>query len=196
VTGGILLLVSVAFGFAARGPLIPLGTVRDVLLVVGAIVFVVGLGRGGSITRRRIVGSTATVLLVVAPMTQAFWYGFVPDKNLDPHLAEDVSVYIMAAYFAVVLAVGVTSVVSIVRAEVVPSPWCWAPSWVLMWVPLSFVLGLVLAPASMVTASPSFGSVLLVYGPSLGVAFLGGLGVVLGLRATSPARTTNAVPAE
>lgn len=189
VAGGVLLLLSVAVGVAARGPLVGISPAKDWLFAGAAILFVVGLGRAGSVTGRRVVGSVAIVLLAVAPMTQSYWFSFIPDSKADPHLAEDVSVHIALTYYGIVATLAVISVVEIARAKVVPSGWRWAPMWVIVWTPIAFAIGLALfSSAPLGTAAASIGAIIGGHGPAAGIAFLGVLGIVLGVR--QPARET------
>lgn len=185
VTAGVLLVLSALVGVVARGPLVDIHPARDWLFAAGAILFIIGLGRAGSVTERRFAGTAATILLAVAPMTQALWAGFVPGDETDPHAVEDISALVAVAYYGTVFALAVVSVVQIARARVVPSPWRWAPAWVLAWTILTVGFGLNLfGSAPLGTAVAVLGSALVSYGPVAGVAFLGILGIVLGNRRT------------
>lgn len=183
VAGGILLLLSVAVGLAARGSWGDLASAKDWLFLAAVILLLVGIGRAGSVTGRRPIGSVATVLLAIAPLTQAFWFTLMPDSAGDPHVAEDTSVLFAMTYYGVVLVLAVISVVSIVLADALPFHWRWAPLGVLVWTPLSVGFGLMLfgaTPLGIVFAS--IGSIVGVHGPAVGVAFLGLVAVVLGIR--------------
>lgn len=196
MTGGILLLLSAAVSVAARAPLAGIAPAKDWLYAAAAIVLVVGLDRAGSITRRRIVGTVATILLVALPLTQAYWFSFVPDSRDDPHLAEDVSVYIAVAYYGAIAVLAVVSVVEIARAKVIPSPWRWAPLWVMVCTPIVFGIGLALFSAAPIgSALASAGAIIAGYGPAVGTAFLGTLGVVLGARRAPRKSTTDSAAA-
>lgn len=85
------------------------------------------------------------------------------------------------AYFGLLAVVAVAAVVSTGLAAVIPSPWCWAPAWVVLWTPIAYVTGLYLFSSRSPTSD--VGSYLVVYGPDAGTVFLGVLAIVLGLRA-------------
>lgn len=183
VTAGVLLVLSALVSVAARGPLAVMHPAGDWLFAAGAVLFAAGLGREGSVTGRRVVGTAATILLAVAPLTQAFWAGFVPADESNPNTVEDISALVSMVYYGIVFALAVVSVVQIARARVVPSPWRWAPAWVLGWTILTVGIGLQLfGSAPLGTVMAALGSSLALYGPAAGVAFLGILGIVLGHR--------------
>ena len=183
VTGGVLLLLSAIFVVAARGPLAGIHMVDEWLFAAACVVFAIGIGHAGSVTRRRIIGTVAIILLVLAPTTQAYWYSFVPEDTGNPHEIEDISTLVAMTYYGVVIVLAIIAVVEIARAKVVPSPWRWAPLWVLIWTPIVFGIGLMLfSSAALGTMPASIGAMLAGYGPTAGVAFLGVLGVVLGVR--------------
>jgi len=180
VAGGILLLLSVVAYVIARGPLAMIAPAKDWFFAGAGIVFAVGLGRAGSVTNRGIVGTTSTILLVLAPLTQSFWFGLVPD-TLDPHAEEDAWALTAMVFFGLLAVLAVVAVLSIGLASAIPSPWHWAPAWVMLWTPIAYVTGLFLVSSR--SPTPNVGSYLVVYGPAAGTVFLGILGIILGLRA-------------
>lgn len=183
VAAGVLLVLSALVSLVARGALVVIHPAGDWLFAAGAILFVVGIGRPGSVTGRRFVGTAATILLAIAPMTQALWAGFVPGGEANPNTVEDISALVAMAYYGTVFALAIVSVVQIARARVVPSPWRWAPAWVLVWTILTVGIGLNLfGSGPLGSAVAVLGSVLATYGPAAGVMFLGILGIVLGRR--------------
>lgn len=188
------MLLSVVIGVVARGPLVDIYVAKDWLFAAAGILFVIGVGRAGSVTGRRPVGTAATILLVLAPVTQSYWYGFVPNDVTNPNTVEDISTLIMMTYYGIVLALAIISVVQIARAKVVPSPWRWAPLWVLIWTPITVGIGLNLfGSAPLGSGVAILGSILASYEPATGVAFLGILGIVLGLR-RAPRSDTRGAP--
>lgn len=183
VTGGVLLVLSAVVAVVARGPLAGISPAKDWLFAGAAILLVIGVGRVGSVTGRRPVGTVATILLVSAPATQSYWYSFVPDDSANPNTVEDISALISMAYYGIVLALAIISVVQIARARVVPSPWRWAPLWVLVWTLITVGIGLNLfGSAPLGSGVAIIGSILVSFGPATGVAFLGILGIALGAR--------------
>lgn len=183
VAGGVLLLLSVAVELAARGPLADLSPGKDWLFAAAVIVLVIGIGRGGSITAGRFVGTFSTTLLVVAPLTQSYWFALLPDSTGDLNAEEDAWVLVATAYFGILVLLALISVIAIVRARVIPAPWHWAPLWVMIWTPVTYAIGLAFfSAAPLGTPVASFGAIFSLYGPAAGVAFLGVLAVVLGMR--------------
>ncbi|WP_309103066.1 hypothetical protein [Microbacterium sp.] len=174
VVGGSLMLLSGAVGIAARGPLAGIAPMKDWLFAAAATLLVVGFSRAGSVTGRRVLGTVSTILLGVAPLTQSYWYTVIPDSvNDDPHAAEDASVHVAMMYYGAVAVLAIVSVVAIVSAKVVPSPWRWAPLWVVIWTPVTFGLGLsFFSSAPLGTPMASIGAIIAGYGPATGVAFL------------------------
>jgi len=180
VIGGILLLLSVLVLVVARGPLAAIAPAKDWLFAAAGVIFAVGLGRAGSVTGRGIIGTASTILCVIAPLTQAFWFGLVPD-TLDPNAEEDLWTLVLMAYLAVATVLALISVFCIGLAAVIPSPWHWAPAWVVVWTPVAYLAGLFVFSSQ--SPEASLGAYLASYGPAAGTAFLGILSIVLGLRA-------------
>lgn len=188
VAGGVLLLLSVAVELAARGPLAGLSPGKDWLYAAAGILLVIGIGRGGSITARRFVGTSSTILLVIAPLTQSYWFTLLPDNTGDLNAEEDAWVLVATAYFGILMMLALISAIAIIRAGVVPSPWRWAPLWVMIWTPVTYAIGLAFfSAAPLGTPVASFGAIFSLYGPAAGVAFLGVLGIVLGARSAPAA---------
>ncbi|MDQ0614968.1 hypothetical protein QF046_002609 [Microbacterium sp. W4I4] len=138
--GGGLLAASALLGLALRGlllPGLPFISLSDLLFSAGAVIFAVGLGRAGSVTARRPLGTAAIIalaawLLVALPLQQLL----LPMEVSFDDPAE------RGGYFQLVNMVGITTeavslvlaviaVVQIGRAGVVPKPWVWAPLWAL-----------------------------------------------------------------
>jgi hypothetical protein len=163
--------------------LVALSPGKDWLFAVAGIVLVIGIGRGGSITARRVVGTISTILLVIAPLTQWYWFTLLPQNTGDPNAEEDAWVLVATAYFGILIVLALIAVIAIIRAGVVPSPWRWAPLWVMIWTPVTSAIGSAFfAAAPLGTPVASFGALLSLYGPAAGVAFLGVLAIVLGMR--------------
>ncbi|MBT2485922.1 MULTISPECIES: hypothetical protein [unclassified Microbacterium] len=194
VAGGALLLLSVAVGIAARGQLASFAPAKDWVFAAAMILLVVGMGRAGSLTARRIVGTAAAILLVTVPLTQSYWFSFIPDSTEDPHLAEDVGAFIAFTYHGIMAILAVITVVEIARAKVIPSPWRWAPLWVAVLTPITYAIGLTLfSSAPLGTTLASTGAIVAGYGPAVGIALLGVLGIALGMREKA---TRDDAPAE
>ena len=186
VAAGVLLVLSALVAVVARGPLMGILPAGDWLFAAGAIIFAVGLGRSGSVTARRVLGTAATILLAVAPLTQGLWARFVPADEPNPNTIEDISATVAMVYYGIVFACAIVSVVQIARARVVPSPWRWAPACALVWTILTVGIGLnVFGSAPLGSPVALLGSALVSYGPAVAVAFLGLLGIVLGMLQTN-----------
>lgn len=86
-------------------------------------------------------------------------------------------------YYGSVATFAITAAVGIGRAKVLPSPWRWAPLWVVFWTPLAFVVGItVSSSAPSGTATSRIAGHLVVDGPAIGNVFLGIVVLVLGIR--------------
>jgi hypothetical protein len=138
--GGGLLAASALLSLALRSfllPGLPVLSLSDALFAAGAVVFAVGLGRSGSVTARRPLGTTAIIglaawLLVASPLQQLL---LPMEISFDDPAAR-------GGYFQLVNMVGITveavtlvlaiiAAVQIGRTGVVPEPWAWAPLWAL-----------------------------------------------------------------
>lgn len=183
VTGGILLLLSVVIWFTARGELAGFAIAKDAVFASAAVLFVIGVGRAGSVTALRPVSTVATLALAVTPFAQSLWFGLVPESPGDPNAREDAWVLAAALYYGSLAALAIIAAVGIGRAGVLPSPWRWAPLWVVFWTPLAFVVGItVSSSAPFGTAISRIAGHLVLDGPAIGTVFLGIVALVLGIR--------------
>lgn len=190
--GGALFAASALIGLALRSLLLSSQLVPDVLFAAGLVVFAVGLGRAGSVTDRRPLGTTALValavwLLVASPLQQLLLPMAVTFDDADGR-----------GYFQLVNVVGITiQVVSLVlaiiavgqigRAGVVPRPWAWAPLWALgvVIVARTLLSGMLPLPAlahDQQALGVMFGLSGLLIAASIG--FLGVLAMILAVRPT------------
>ena len=183
--GGALLVLAGIAGLVARGPLVGMHYAKDVLWALGALVLVIGLGRAGSVTRRRPIPTVVVLLqLAVANPLTAWWLSTLPLKDpQNPYHQEDSWISVFLPYYAAVFALTVASVIVIGVMRALPRPWSWAPSWVLVW---SWGLGA--ASLAMFGAAPldsplsTIGALLGLVSAQLGTMFLGAVAVVLGWR--------------
>lgn len=133
--GGALLIASAVIGFVGAGPGAgPWARLASAVVFAAAVTtLALGLPNGGSVTRRRPLGTAALLVLAGATVVSAvLWMlasGWVQAPGQRPAAA------VMSAAFVVDLAVRAASAlvaaVQIGRAGVVPPPWNWAPAWVL-----------------------------------------------------------------
>jgi len=190
VLGGALLVASATAVLAAQGRLFVLSPLIAPLFALGALVLAVGIGRAGSVTARRPLGTGAVIGLVVVMMAQPFIYSALAGSS-QRELPLQNSVSPMELVYPVVqsvmLLLAITAVVQIGRIGVVPRPWNWAPLWALVAVVIATALPV--APfwspllGSGANVSPLFQAfdVLMLLNP-LAVAFLGIVAIVLGTR--------------
>ena len=187
VLGGALLVASALVQLAAQGSLAPLYRAADVLFAAGALVLVIGIGRAGSVTARRPLGTGAVVALVVvllvAPyLSSTLLTGIAP----APGTISGYQIFFWIQ-LAVSLMLAILAATQIGRAGVVPQPWNWAPLWALgavtlaqlipmapFWAPL---LGSGQDPSALLGLFSVFGLV-----RPLAIAFLGIVAIVLGTR--------------
>lgn len=175
VIGGAALI-----GAALAGPILrsaPGGVsyAGDVLWAAGALVLVIGLGRAGSVTGRRPF-TTAVVLLQILlanPLAALLVTGLIAKDPQNPQAGEDAWKAIYLPYQVVVFVLTVLAVILIGAAGALPSPWTWAPAWVLVW---SWGIGAVsLGVFSAVPLGTPIATVVAWAGPigaTLGTAFL------------------------
>ncbi|WP_219085386.1 hypothetical protein [Microbacterium resistens] len=185
VAGGLLLVLSAVVALVARGPLAGIHLAKDALWALGVLVLVIGLGRAGSLTARRPVATVLVILQVVlaSPWAARFVSGFVLDDPANPHAEESSWKSIVFPYQVVlaVLTVVVVLLIGIIRAW--PRFWSWAPAGGLV----VWVVVLAAGFLSPVTDSRLLGFALVFLPPVL-TALLGGIAIVLGLRAAPASR--------
>lgn len=179
--GGVLFVAYVLVGCSQ--PLVsvlPTDWVPDVLFGAGAVVFAIGLGRAGSVTGRRPLGTGAIIALAVWQLLAPMWQAtlFAPAPEVDDLLGLMV-VNTVIPVVAVMLAV--IAVVQIARAGVVPSRWRWAPLWALIAVVVVPLLEAVVNAAQVLTASTGYYALLAFGGliHAAAVTFLGVLAIAL-----------------
>ncbi|UJP09868.1 hypothetical protein L2X99_16055 [Microbacterium sp. KUDC0406] len=184
MAGGVLLLTSVLTMAVNNMPGAWLGALPGLLFDAALVILAIGLGRGGSVTARRPMGTGALIAFAVWDLVWPWVKGLVP----YPATPDD-------DYFATMQLLGITGqVVSLIlaavavtqigRLRVVPRPWNWAPLWAFAAVVLCQVLQSVL-----VVASPTAGQDVLIAISGffvlidvLATAFLGVLAIVLATR--------------
>ncbi|MEE6389888.1 hypothetical protein V3G71_13655 [Microbacterium paraoxydans] len=131
--------------------------------------------------------TVATLALAVAPFAQSLWFGLVPESPGDPNAREDAWVLAAALYYGSLAAFAIIAAVGIGRAGVLPSPWRWAPLWVVFWTPLAFVVGItVSSSAPFGTTTSRIAGHLVLDGPAIGTVFLGIVPLVVGIRVQPP----------
>ena len=182
VAGGATLLLAALVGFVARFQLAQFHYVKDVLWAAGALVLVIGIGRAGSVTGRRPLGTIVALLqvLLASPPVAIYLSGLVPDDPGNPYAEEDAWGSVMFPYFAVIAVATIVAVLLIGFADALPRPWSWAPAWVLALSALSGVASVLLLSR---TGSPDVAGRVLYEVPGVGMASLGVLAIVLGVRA-------------
>jgi len=201
VLGGALLVASALAQLAAQGRLIMLSSLVDPFFALGALVLTVGIGRAGSVTARRPLGTGAVIGLVVVMTSQSFVYAaLAPDPQRTLPLRNEASPLelFVPVTQSLMLLLAITAVMQIGRIGVVPRPWNWAPLWALAAVVLARALPI--APfwspllASGENVAPLFQvfDVLSLLNP-LAVVFLGIIAIVLGSR-TEPRPVPSAAP--
>lgn len=176
VIGGALLVLSGVVSLVARGPLGWMYSGKDWLWGIGALVLVIGLGRAGSITRRRPFATIVTILqiAVASPAASSYLSTRLPDLPPSTNAAEDAWSALFFPYYVLVFVLTVTAAIAIGIAGAAPKPWSWAPFWVLIatigfW---SVVAG----------GGHGLGGFTVVYLPAVSTVFLGILAIVLGIR--------------
>jgi len=188
VLGGALLVASALAQLAAQGPLAPLHRAVDVLFVAGALALVIGLGRAGSVTARRPLGTGAVIALAVVLLGLPFALDAVL-RDADGYGSGQligVAGVLTMVQVVVTLMLAIIAVVQIGRIGVVPRPWNWAPLWALGVVVATRLLAMLrLSPLFADTADAAgalFVTGLLGVINTAAIAFLGIVAIVLGAR--------------
>lgn len=185
--GGAVLVLAAVVGLVARGPLAWLYYGDDLLWGVGVLILVIGIGRAGSITRRRPFATTVVILQVIVASPAASWYlsTQLPDLPPSTNAAEDAWSALFMPYYVLVFVLTVTAVFMIGFAGAVPKPWSWAPSWVLVWSAVLWWVSLqTFSSAPLGTWAATVGAYIGPVSGAIGIAFLGILAIVLGRRST------------
>jgi len=132
--GGMLLVLAGSLGTLLRpvdGQL-PIMILSDLFYGAALVMFAFG---PRSVTGHKAPGTIALVGLALSSLISTV---------LDPFLASTSdSLALSTIWRAVVLAVAVMAAVAVGRSGNVPSPWGWAPAWVLVAVSLAWLLGVI-----------------------------------------------------
>lgn len=194
--GGALFAIAAVIGlWVTNFPGIGFARLPDVLFAAGAVVFAVGIGRAGSVTARRPLGTTALVALGGWVLLSPLLMLLVPTPSFDGAIGfryETVVGALSMSLQVVTLMLAIIAVVQIGRIAVLPRPWRWAPLWA-----LCVVVGVQLLPTAIVLggAVRDQGALAMVYsvGSLLYAVALGSLGVIAMMLATRAANATTAV---
>lgn len=187
MTGGALFILSALLGLGAVSmPGLPFG-ISQLLFHAGAVVFAIGLGREGSVTARRPLGTGAIIALaawtlVVTPVAWLLLGSALPiDADLD-HVSTATMIGMTGEIVS--LALAVIAVTQIGRIAVVPKPWNWAPLWALLAIVAAQLLPNLLAAAITTADQAVLGALFSVIGliSAGAVAFLGVIAIVLAVR--------------
>lgn len=182
--GGALLLATVVLGVTAQ-PGLSLGFGGDIIGVAlfsaSMLVFAYGIRGSGSITARRPLGTAALTVLAVWVLLESILTNVLSSSvsnNAPPSALLVLGYADLLFRFAVTL----VAVVQIARAGAVPSPWNWAPGWVLAavcvpWL-LTQIVSISLAPQQPLTLILIIGAVDGLFRIG-GTMFLGVLAIVL-----------------
>ena len=186
VVGGALLVGSAMLRLAAQGPLFALASGVDLLFAAGALLLAIGIGRAGSVTARRPLGTGAVVALVVVLLGWPLVANLVTsdDEGFGDGQLIGRAFLVTLVQIVLLLAFAIVATVQIGRAGVVPRPWNWAPLWALVVVVLTRILPM-LMPRGLYadpTGALMLSGALALLGTAA-VAFLGIVAIVLGTRA-------------
>lgn len=135
LVGGSLLFASALISLALGAAMMPTWTqAGDALFAAATAVFAIGIGREGSVTARRPLGTVALIGWGVWVLAGPYLPQLVPlPDTAMPAMGDLVALQVVSATVHVVtLALGIIAVSQIGRARVVPAPWQWAPLWALL----------------------------------------------------------------
>ncbi|MFC4137869.1 MULTISPECIES: hypothetical protein [unclassified Microbacterium] len=186
MTGGVLLLASVLIQLVTNTmPGVWTGVLPQLLFAASLVIFAIGLGRGGSITARRPLGTGALIAFAVWDLVWPRWL-----MNLFAYPGTDDEEYFAAMRMlgttgqVVALILVVIAVMQIGRIRVVPRPWNWAPLWALAAVVAVQVLQNIIVVASFAVGQAALLAVsgLFTLISIAATGFLGVLAIVLSTR--------------
>jgi hypothetical protein len=172
------------------GALFALGRLVDPLFGLGVLVLAIGLGRAGSVTARRPLGTGAVIGLVLVMLVQPYVYAaFTPREDTMP--APGTSTPLQIVYpvvLCLMLMLAIIAVVQIARIGVIPRPWNAAPLWVLVVAAVARALPMAPFWSPMLGSGENVAPLFSIFDTlavlqSLSVVFLGTVLVVLGSRA-------------
>lgn len=185
MTGGVLFVVSALLGLGmVTVPGLPF-SISQLLFHAGAVVFAIGLGRAGSVTGRRPLGTGAIIALavwslVVAPVAWMLVNSAAPTDASYPSTAAMVG----TADQVVSLVLAIIAAVQIGRIAIVPRPGNWAPLWALGAIVVAQLIPNLIAAAGSISDQTLLGALFAVISltAASAVAFLGVVALVLALR--------------
>lgn len=160
--------------------------ISQVLWAVAILVFAIGFSREGSAVARRPLGVAALAIVALWPLIETIVNIATPMTDID-----QVSGWVAWTYVSLLLpvAAGLIGTVQIARSGNVPTPWNWAPLWVLAAQIVLEVATLATAGAASTSVdnSDTFATLTALESVSLliGSLGLGILAIVLGMRTRS-----------
>ncbi|KQZ25174.1 hypothetical protein [Microbacterium sp. Root553] len=159
-------------GRVGSGPIL---LVTDVLFAASVLLFAVGLSREASVVSRRPLGVAALAIVAIWPLLSS-----VITRAMGPGVSPDDGAWTTYGYIALFIptAAGLVAAMQIARSDTVPSPWRWAPAWVLGMQALVWAV----SQAVLVTARPenvqSFADPFHMFGTLTSLAATLGLGIL------------------
>lgn len=185
MTGGALFLVSALLGLGmVTVPGLPF-SVSQMLFHAGAVVFAIGLGRAGSVTGRRPLGTGAIIALAVWSLIASPLAWMLVNAGPPTDAGYLSTATMMGTADQVVgLVLAIIAAVRIGRTAIVPRPWSWAPLWALSAIVIAQLIPNLIAAAGSISDQTLLGALFAVIGliSASAVAFLGVVALVLALR--------------
>lgn len=105
-----------------------IGAVTDVVFAASILLFAFGLSPDASVVDRKPLGVTAMFMVALWPLAAS-----VVTRTLNSQASADDSVWSTYGYFSLLVpaSAGLVAAAQIARSANIPSPWRWAPLWVL-----------------------------------------------------------------
>jgi hypothetical protein len=133
MVGGIGLIAAgvsenIGYALAATGGVLVMNVIGELFFAAAVLVFAFGLTREASVVARGPLGVTAMVIVALWPLASS-----ATAQALAPQAEGSPDGLIVFGYVSILIpvAAGLIAAIEIARAGVVPSPWRWAPLWVL-----------------------------------------------------------------
>ncbi len=183
--GGILLVAYALMTLVGwMGTVLSVGRLPSVLVSTAFLLFAIGIGRGGSVTARRPLGTSALIALALWHAGAPWLFDLIPDAAYDAPDSFAAAQMLTITGVVLELVLAIIAVTQIGRTGVVPAPWRWAPLWVLIAIIAGQLPQTAALLGSMVTSQDALVTMNALFAliNAAGVCFLGVLAIVLGTR--------------
>jgi hypothetical protein len=149
--------------------------ITHVIFAASILLFAIGLSRDASVVARRPLGLTAMAALALWPLA-----AFALSRALMPDAPTNDSGWTIFGYVSLLVpaAAGLVAAAQIARSDTVPSPWRWAPLWVLGAYALAWAVPQIIFVTVRPESIQGFADLLLMLGSLASLSGTLGLGIL------------------